>query len=115
VGVGLGIEKMGVKSQMIAAIAPNTKIAHSIEGYYHLEEPKITKMIEKTNGKIIPVTDDDLKKATLDLANQGIIVEPASAAGIAAISYLRLRKRDTVCCTVTGSGFKYPNMMSDLL
>jgi len=115
VGVGLGVKKVGVRVCMVAAIAPDTEIAHSIKGYYHLEEPKISAMIDQTCGSFVKLTDDELKRATVSLAQQGIVAEPASAASVAALSHLRLQEQDVVCCTITGSGLKYPALTASML
>lgn len=117
VGVGRGVleSRREVKPRMIAATAPDTRVAHSIKGLYGLEEPKITEIVEETKGEIVKVKDNAIIKATIDLAKQGIVVEPASAASVAALSQLELKKTDTVCCTITGSGLKYPSLIQGVL
>lgn len=115
VGVGKGILSRGIKARMIAAIAPKTNIAHSIKGFYKLEEPKISELIDKTKGEIIEVSDSEIKEACISLAKQGIIAEPASAASIAALNHLTLTKNDKVCATITSSGLKFPDLIKKTL
>ncbi len=46
---------------------------------------------------------------------QGVVAEPASAASIAALEYFSLDRNDSVCCTITGSGMKYPGLLSKMI
>ena len=55
--------------------------------------------------------DDEIMKARDELAwKEGIFLEPASAAPVAALSHLRdlIRSDDVVVCIGTGSGLKDP-------
>ena len=115
VGVGMGVLRSGLKPRLIAATAPNTEIAHSIKGFYHLEEPKITELVKDTDGSIIELSDSELYEAARRLVKQGIIAEPASAASIAAIPHLNPDKEDVICCTITGNGMKYPELLRETL
>ncbi len=67
--------------------------------------------IRESGGKAVSVTDEEMLEAEALLARKtGIFAEPASAATIAAIEKLRgsetIGARDSVCCIVTGSGWK---------
>ncbi len=67
--------------------------------------------VKQTGGAALSVTDDDMLAAERLLArSSGIFAEPASAATIAALGKLRqsgkISRDQTVCCIVTGSGFK---------
>ena len=118
VGVARGVlNALGndVKPRMVAAAAPNTQIAHSIKGFYRLEEPKITEVVNETGGRVVEVEDDDIVEATRTLIKQGIVVEPAAAASVAALEQLKLTENDVVCCTITGSGLKYPSLIKEVL
>lgn len=118
VGVARGVLNAlrgGVKPRMVAATAPETQIAHSIKGFYRLEEPKITEVVDETGGQIVEVEDDAIIDATRMLVKQGIIPEPAAAASVAALEQLELTENDVVCCTITGSGLKYPSLIKEAL
>jgi threonine synthase len=115
VGVGKGVIKSGVKPKLVAAIAPKTSIGHSIKGFYHLEEPNITRLIDNSKGFIITLSDPELLETTKRLVKQGVVAEPASAASIAALYHLDLNKNDKVCCTITGNGMKYPELLKEVL
>jgi threonine synthase len=67
--------------------------------------------IEESRGKVDIVTDEEILEAQSWLArNEGIFVEPASAAPIAALLKLRHIPRDSrIVCTVTGHGLKDPD------
>ncbi len=112
----MGIIKTGLKPKLVAATAPETDIAHSIKGFYHLEEPNITNLIDDTKGIIVELSDSELANTTKRLVKQGIVAEPASAASVAALYHLNLDKNDIICCTITtGNGMKYPELLSKIL
>lgn len=118
VGVARGVLnalRSDVKPRLVAATAPNTQIAHSIKGFYRLEEPKITEVVNETGGRVVEVEDDDIIDATRTLIKQGFIVEPAAAASVAALKQLELTENDVVCCTITGSGLKYPSLIKEAI
>ena len=67
--------------------------------------------IEESHGAIDIVTDEEILGAQLWLArNEGIFVEPASAAPIAGLfrSSARIPEQSRIVCTVTGHGLKDP-------
>src|SRR2546428_4620466 len=72
---------------------------------------KAVEAIRKSGGTAISVEDDEIMKARDELASkEGIFLEPASAAPVAALSHLRdlIRSDDVVVCIGTGSGLKDP-------
>ena len=73
---------------------------------------------EESNGKIIAVTDEEILLAQKILAEEGIWVEPASAAGLAGLIIETGRgsievkgKRVVVVCT--GHGLKDPSVITE--
>jgi threonine synthase len=67
--------------------------------------------IRESGGKAVSVSDGEMLDAAALLARAtGIFAEPASASTIAAIRKLRdsksIGRSDSVCCIITGSGFK---------
>jgi threonine synthase len=67
--------------------------------------------IRETGGTAISVTDEEMLQAEKQLARRaGIFAEPASSSTIAGAKKLResgvIGEDDTVCCIITGSGFK---------
>jgi len=72
----------------------------------------------ESGGRIISATDDEILAAQQMLADSGIWVEPASAAGIAGLkkmienSSYNPRKK-TIVCVCTGHGLKDPNIITN--
>jgi threonine synthase len=81
--------------------------------------------IEESKGEIDIVTDAQIIDAQMWLAhNEGIFVEPASAAAIAGFfkcceaadatfSFNKIREGSRIVCTVTGHGLKDPDSLRD--
>ena len=68
--------------------------------------------LDESHGAIDLVTDEEILAAQTWLArNEGIFVEPASAAPIAGLLKhpKKIPDRSTVVCTVTGHGLKDPD------
>jgi len=68
--------------------------------------------LDESKGDIDTVTDDEILAAQSWLAaNEGILVEPASAAPIAGLLKRsnEIRERSVIVCTVTGHGLKDPD------
>jgi threonine synthase len=67
--------------------------------------------IRSSGGLALSVTDDEMLEAEKMLARySGIFAEPASASTVAAVTKLRnagtIKPGESVCCIITGSGFK---------
>jgi threonine synthase len=73
--------------------------------------------IRETNGAGMAVSDDAIRAAILRLAQaEGVFVEPSCAVTIAALDQLPgLGPETSVCCILTGSGFKDPRAVQGLL
>ncbi len=72
---------------------------------------KAVRAIRKSGGTAISVEDEEIMKARDELASkEGIFLEPASAAPVAALPHLHdlIRPDDIVVCIGTGSGLKDP-------
>ena len=72
-----------------------------------------TAAIEESRGAIDIVTDDEILEAQIWLSkNEGIFVEPASAASIAGLfkHQDKLPENSRIVCTVTGHGLKDPDV-----
>jgi threonine synthase len=70
--------------------------------------------LDESNGDIDVVTDQEILAAQTWLAqNEGIFVEPASAASIAGLFNWsqKIRERSRIVCTVTGHGLKDPDVI----
>lgn len=67
--------------------------------------------VRESQGAAVAVSDEDSLAMEYTLAStEGIFVEPACATALAAVKSLagegRIRRRDRVCCVLTGLGFK---------
>ncbi len=80
--------------------------------------PAALKAIYDSGGDATDVTEDEIIEAVRLLARSGYLVEPSSAASVAgaikAARAGRLAPDETVVCLVTGSGAKWPEVMSEL-
>lgn len=89
---------------------PNT-IAHAIENPYPPSGNQVLRMLEKTGGLAIAVSDDEILIAQRKLASLGLFVQPGSATSLAAIERLYrenfLQHTDSIVCILTGAGLKY--------
>ena len=90
-------------------VATAIRIGNPVRGTQALE------VIQKTKGKILAVSDDEIIAAQKLLAGEGIWVEPASAAGLAGLikeanSGLVLDAKQVVI-VCTGHGLKDPDIV----
>jgi len=70
--------------------------------------------VDESKGRIDVVTDEEILAAQSWLAsNEGIFIEPASAAPIAGLFKCgdEIRERSVIVCTVTGHGLKDPDII----
>jgi len=91
---------------------PNT-IAHSISNPNPLlaSGKRVLRILNKANGLAITVSDKEIIEAQKLLAvKEGLFVEPASAASIAALIKLirngKINKDENIVCILTGTGLK---------
>jgi threonine synthase len=113
VGIWKGLRKADARTRMVAAVAKQTKLAEGIAGFHRNEEPALSKAVKDSKGAVVEVLDREISKAAQLLASDGLIVEGAAAAAIAALE--RLKHKSKVCCLITGSGLKFPSCVRELL
>jgi len=114
-GVWMGLKYRGLRSRIVAATAAHTEIADSIHGFHKLDEPGLTKTLSVSKGVVVDVDDDEIIEALRLLVKDGIIAEPAAAASVAAINHLNTSKKTVCCCSVTGSGTKFPRLLRKVI
>jgi threonine synthase len=79
----------------------------------HAEE--VDAALDHTGGEILTVSDDQILEAWRMLAHEeGVFCEPASAAGVAALSGADLEPGTCVVCVITGNGLKDPETAARL-
>lgn len=85
-------------------------IAHGIENAYPPSGNQVLRMLKRNGGFSITVTDEDMLKAQETLSETGVMVQPESAASLAAVEKMSregtLKPDDRVLCVLTGSGLK---------
>ena len=91
-------------------------IAQSISGNSPLRDGKrLVEVIRKSNGLALAVTDEEILEAMRDLGREGIAAEASSASSVAALKQAvkdgKIKSRDYVVCTITGSALKQPSVV----
>ncbi len=112
-GVWKGLKESGRKPMMISSISRESKVATSIRGFAKREGSLLDRAVAESNGKIVEVSDEDIKEAMGDIAKEKIFCEPSAAASVAALKRLDLKYDNVVVCTITGTILKFPELMKD--
>jgi len=105
------VEAIAEGAESVEAWAEPSTVASAIRIGNPASWKKAVRAIRKSGGTAISVEDDEIMKARDELASkEGIFLEPASAAPVAALSHLHdlIRSDDMVVCIGTGSGLKDP-------
>ncbi len=100
----------------ILPVAKAETIATAIRIGSPVNWPKVLRAIRDSNGIAETVTDIQILNAQAELArDEGIFVEPASAASIAGLEKMledkNIDKEDTIVCVTTGHGLKDPSII----
>jgi threonine synthase len=103
-GVWMGIKK--ASPRMIAAVARESMLMGSIEGYHKFDGQELERTISESGGDVVNITDDEVAKATMELRSEGVFCEPAAAASLAALMKLGVRDK-LVVLLITGNAFKF--------
>jgi len=104
-----GFAEDGVSPRMISAHAIDRR--STLASAIRIAEPahlaEVDALVADGAVEPVPVSDDDITRMWLDLAQlEGIFCEPSSAAGLAALARVELRPGSTVVCVLTGHGLK---------
>lgn len=113
-GVWQGITENKLAPAAIAATAEQTKIADSIGGFHKYEGQLWERTITESRARVINVSDREIQEAMRLLLREGLVVEPAAATSIAALKRVDMPKDAVVCCTITGTGLKFPHLLQNL-
>jgi threonine synthase len=77
------------------------------------------KALKESGGYPISVTDEEIVRNLRVAITNGMIIEPTSAAALAAVERMRndekVRKDETTVCMLTGSGIKTLSEISEVL
>jgi threonine synthase len=108
-GAGLPRLVAGEAADRLATVASAIRIAQPA----HAEEA--ARAVESSGGSVVSLGDDEILEAWRELARQeGVLCEPASAAGLAALSRVELEPGMRVVCIATGHGLKDPETAARL-
>ena len=100
----------------VLPVAKAETIATAIRIGSPVNWPKVLRAIRDSNGTAETVTDIQILNAQTQLArDEGIFVEPASAASIAGLEKIvedkKIDRNDTIVCVTTGHGLKDPSII----
>jgi threonine synthase len=97
-----------------AAERPTT-VASAIRIVEPAHAATVADALRASDGTVVSLSDDAILEAWRELARaEGVFCEPASAAGLAALSDVELERGSRVVCVVTGHGLKDPETAARL-
>lgn len=89
----------------------STTVASAIRIAEPVHADEVDEAIAGTHGQIVTLSDEQILAAWKELAQvEGVFCEPASAAGVAALSLNPPEPGSLVACIVTGHGLKDPTI-----
>jgi threonine synthase len=99
--------------------AQASRRAETLASAIRIAEPvharDVEEALRRSGGKAVTVSDEEILEAWRALAQQeGLFCEPASAAGVAALSHAALEPGSRVVCVITGHGLKDPEAVARL-
>jgi threonine synthase len=115
IGVWQGIRQKRLNPITIAATAKRTRIADSISGFHRFEGDRWENFLRDSAAQVVNIDDRQIRNAMKLLLQDGIIAEPAAATSLAAIGNIKTDKSTLACCTITGSGMKFPCLLRKIL
>jgi threonine synthase len=81
--------------------------AGTVASAIRITEPAHATRVATLAAEIVPVTDGAILEAWRELAHrEGLLCEPSSAAGVAALAHVELEPGSRVVCVITGHGLK---------
>jgi threonine synthase len=114
----LGFGEAGAREPVIvageAAERPST-VASAIRIAEPAHAAEVAEALRRTGGRIVSLSDEAILDAWRSLAREeGLFCEPASAAGLAAVTAGGVERGALVVCVVTGHGLKDPETAARL-
>ena len=108
---GAGIPRIvaGEAAERPATVASAIRIAEPV----HATE--VARAVSDSGGGVASLSDDEILDAWRELArSEGVLCEPSSSAGLAALAHAALEPGARVVCVVTGHGLKDPETAARL-
>jgi threonine synthase len=112
-----GFGELGALPRLVAGEAAerSTTVASAIRIADPVHAAQVSEAITASDGVVVPLSDDEILGAWRELAQrEGVLCEPSSAAGLAALSRIELAPGSRVVCVVTGHGLKDPETAARL-
>lgn len=104
------------KEEMERVEDPST-LAKAIENPYPPSGHEVLRLIRRNGGRMVAVSDEEIKLAQEKLASIGLFAQFASATSLAAVAKLKeegfLKDRDSAVCVLTASGLKYTSVLEE--
>ena len=92
-----------------------TTVASAIRITEPAHAASVAAAIATSDGSVVSLSEDAILEAWRELAREeGVFCEPASAAGLAALSFVEIPLGATVVCVITGHGLKDPDTAARL-
>ena len=93
-----------------ARVEPFKTIAEGIANSEPVHGRELLRIVRETNGAAIAASEDEIRAARVNLARDGIFVEPTSATAIAVLEKIwgSIQENETVVVSLTGNGLKAP-------
>ena len=92
-----------------------TTVASAIRIVEPAHAREVAQAVSSSGGEVVALADDAILDAWRDLArSEGVLCEPASASGLAALDSLGVEPGARVVCVVTGHGLKDPETAARL-
>jgi threonine synthase len=105
----LGFAELGVLPRFVAGEAAErpTTVASAIRIGEPAHAASVAEAVRESSGAIVSLRDDEILRAWSELASsEGLLCEPSSAAGLAALEHERLERGSLVVVVATGHGLK---------
>jgi threonine synthase len=113
-----GFEEAGAgRPRIVAGEAAErqTTVASAIRIAAPVHAGEVAEAVRRSDGLLVPLTDDEILDVWRELAHdEGVLCEPSSAAGLAALASLSLEPDMRVVCVLTGHGLKDPETAARL-
>ena len=113
-----GFEETGAGMPRIVAgeaAERRTTVASAIRIAEPVHASEVTEAVHSSGGAVVSLSDEEILEAWRELAlAEGLLCEPSSAAGLAALGRKPLEGGTRVVCVVTGHGLKDPETAARL-
>lgn len=91
-----------------------TTVASAIRIARPVHAAEVAEAVRSSRGAVVTLADEEILAAWAELADEGLLCEPASAAGLAALRHVEVEHGSRVVCVLTGHGLKDPDAAATL-